>query len=214
MTWVHFWVRFRKIASLDDVNSFLFNAYSVSSKKVYPIRARSRLVLATDERSEVSAMESPMRRRPATIKRSADGAAAAVPLIIHHCKSLETLSLKAFVFIYSIFFFSFSAPSINAEIVSLSASVYATSMSMRLYCQLAVFKASVRMHHDKEADRQWSKCKPDCFFFKQMATHCQNQLSVSSYTNPCFITFLDSPVSILRTLMTVSDRHHCKIAVS
>ena len=28
-------------------------------------------------------MESPIRRRPATIKRSADGAAAAVPLIIH-----------------------------------------------------------------------------------------------------------------------------------
>lgn len=37
--WVHFWVRFRKIASLDDAISFLFNAYSVSPKKVYAIRA-------------------------------------------------------------------------------------------------------------------------------------------------------------------------------
>ena len=36
---VHFWVHFRKIASLDDANSFLFNAYSVSPKKVYAIRA-------------------------------------------------------------------------------------------------------------------------------------------------------------------------------
>ena len=37
---------------------------------------------------EARAMESPIRRRPATIRRSADGAAAAVPLIIHH-KGLE-----------------------------------------------------------------------------------------------------------------------------
>lgn len=38
-SWVSFWVSSRKITPLDDVNSFLFNAYSVSSKKVYPIRA-------------------------------------------------------------------------------------------------------------------------------------------------------------------------------
>ena len=38
---------------------------------------------------EARAMESPIRRRPATIRRSADGAAAAVPLIIHHKSSLH-----------------------------------------------------------------------------------------------------------------------------
>ena len=38
-SWVYFWVHSRKITPLDDVNSFLFNAYSVSSKKVYAIRA-------------------------------------------------------------------------------------------------------------------------------------------------------------------------------
>ena len=38
-SWVSFWVSSRKITPLDDVNSFLFNAYSVSSKKVYAIRA-------------------------------------------------------------------------------------------------------------------------------------------------------------------------------
>ena len=38
-SWVSFRVSSRKITSLDDANSFLFNAYSVSSKKVYAIRA-------------------------------------------------------------------------------------------------------------------------------------------------------------------------------
>ena len=38
-TWVSFWVSSRKITPLDDVNSFLLNAYSISSKKVHPIRA-------------------------------------------------------------------------------------------------------------------------------------------------------------------------------
>jgi hypothetical protein len=48
---------------------------------------------------------------------------------------------------------------------------------MRLYCQPAVFKASIRMHHDEKADCQWNKRKPDCFFFKQMAAHGENQPS-------------------------------------
>ena len=39
LLWVRFWVHFRKIASSDDAISFLFDAYSVSSKKVYAIRA-------------------------------------------------------------------------------------------------------------------------------------------------------------------------------
>lgn len=55
--------------------------------------------------------------------------------------------------------------------------LYIASMSMWLYCQPTVFKASIRMHHDEEADRQWSKRKPDCFFFKQMAAHGENQPS-------------------------------------
>ena len=38
-SWVSFWVSSRKITSLDDANSFLFNAYSASSKKLYAIRA-------------------------------------------------------------------------------------------------------------------------------------------------------------------------------
>ena len=38
LLWVHFWVRFRKTASSDDAISFLFNAYRVSSKKIYAIR--------------------------------------------------------------------------------------------------------------------------------------------------------------------------------
>ena len=50
--WVRFWVSSRKITPLDDVNSFLFNAYSVSSKKVYPIRAPDHPP-QTSEKSEV-----------------------------------------------------------------------------------------------------------------------------------------------------------------
>ena len=52
MLWVRFWVHFRKIASLDDANSFLFNAYSVLSKKVYAIRAPDHPPQASDD-SEV-----------------------------------------------------------------------------------------------------------------------------------------------------------------
>ena len=52
MLWVHFWVHFRKTTPLDDANSFLFNAYSVSSKKVYAIRAPDHPPQAS-EKSEV-----------------------------------------------------------------------------------------------------------------------------------------------------------------
>ena len=38
--------------------------------------------------------------------------------------------------------------------------------------------------------------------------------SLSLDENTSLIAFLDSPVSILRTLMAVSDRYDCKIAVS
>ena len=41
-----------------------------------------------------------------------------------------------------------------------------------------------------------------------------SQLPVSSYANPGVIAFLDSPVSILGTLMTITDRHDRKAAVS
>ena len=50
--WVHFWVHFRKITPLDDANSFLFTAYSVSPEKVDPIRAPDHPP-QTSEESEV-----------------------------------------------------------------------------------------------------------------------------------------------------------------
>ena len=58
----------------------LFTGFQAPNQSSSPFETCPRAWRVVDE---ARAMESPIRRRPAIIKRSADRAAAAVPLIIH-----------------------------------------------------------------------------------------------------------------------------------